>query len=247
MLKTSYFHYCKWKDNFQDGLIHCNRENEVEGWHADWLLSWSTLFKLQDSSSIRIVTCTCKSHCIAWTCAWGGSILQWAFVCFYLLPQVFSLELENVIQLCMYRLDRPLSQCSRSYTYSVPLLLYHTVAQPYWLLNPACAFTHRLSKLCVMDIVKYNQRNLSRDTMYMYASSLHLWFSKGYGHERMTSREWDPEPKTSQVEQGWTLAAPARNIWKVCCTQNHKSGTQDANVAKFHTMTCTVTCTTLTV
>jgi len=158
MLKTSYFHYCKWKDNFQDGLIHCNRENEVEGWHANWLLSWSTLFKLQDSSSIRIVTCTCKSHCIAWTCAWCGSILQWTFVCFYLLPQVFSLELENVIQLCMYRLDRPLSQCSRSYTYSVPLLLYHTVAQPYWLLNPACAFTHRLSKLCVMDIVKYNQR-----------------------------------------------------------------------------------------
>ena len=117
--------------------------------------------------------------------------LGWAYI-----PQAIITP-QNVIHLCMYRLDMSLSQCSRSYHCCCDSIILY--AQPYWLLNPACAFIHRLSKLYVMDIVKYNQRNLSRDMLH---SSLHLWFSKGYGHRRKTSRERDLETKTSQVEQG---------------------------------------------
>lgn len=63
MLRTSYFYYCKWKDNSQDGQIHCSRENKVVDWHADNLIDCyhdQQYLNFQDSSSIRIVTCTCK-------------------------------------------------------------------------------------------------------------------------------------------------------------------------------------------
>jgi len=60
MLQTSYFYYLKWKDNSQDGLIHCNRENKVEDWRADNQIDYyhdQQYLNCQDSSSIRIVTC----------------------------------------------------------------------------------------------------------------------------------------------------------------------------------------------